>query len=205
MSGHTIEINDETDSNLYNVIFVNRRNNYNIYLKDWDNGKNWWSEKVCKFTTPSMAIPFGVEKYNYKEIVNLEFTGLNENNSVYNFYSKIKQIDTFMINLSKYENFAEKLKFTPSQDLLNKLRGKDYVSCIRQRPGKFDSLLRVHIKKTGKKYTTEIVKYVEGQKVYTSLSEIKGKSGKFRLELGSLWITNTKFGLTLLLDKGITK
>ncbi len=148
------------------------------------------------FKTPTMKIPFGLEKYLHKEILNLEFTNCNKNNDMYNFFAQMKQIDNFMQKLSY---ISDNMTTDIPQDLLDSIKDKKYIPCIKYRPNKFDNLLRTHIKKQGSKILT---KFIDHDNNPILSDHIKDKSGHFILELAFLWVSKDNYGLTWYVTAG---
>lgn len=165
--------------NLYNLIFTKRGKNYTIVLR---NGKDL---KKFAFASPALKIPFGVEKYNYKRIVNLQFIDYKKNNSLYNFYSCLKQLDNFFYRLS-YDTTVNN-HFSPN--LIEQLKGKQYIPFMKK---SYAPILRTHLRETAKKLITE----VKQGDTYVELDDLKGVFCTAKIELGSLWITDTSYGVT---------
>jgi hypothetical protein len=152
------------------------------------------------FKTPKMRIPFGLEKYLHKEILNLEFSNLNEdNNEMYNFFTQIKQIDRFMQKLQWNEYIQNNMVTNIPKNLLESIKDKKYMSCIKYRPNKFDNLLRVHIKKRGHTISTTFVN-TDNEKILTD--EIKERSGNFILEMAFIWVSKDNYGITWYVTAG---
>ena len=155
--------------NLYNIKFVKDKKNYRIYHKN----------KLVTISTPFMYIPFGIENYKYKNILNIEFK--DNNNDIHNLCAIIKQIDKFFRKLS-YDDNLTYLKVN--------VKNKRYISCMRY---KIKPLLRTHLKK----------QTIICDKDNKYVKNIKGKSGKFVLHMGTLWVTKDSYGLIWYVDKCI--
>lgn len=196
-----IESHDATgkvDLNMYNMVFIREKSNYRIHIK------NFKSVTRLRLKTPLVCCPFGIEKWLNKEIVNIEFSNLNgdnKDNMIHNFWAQIQQIDKFFISL-KYDNFAKNLYNVVPKDLLDIIKDKTYVSCIRPRGNKFNPLLRTHIKKTKSKIETVFFDN-DDKKNSINPYDVKGKYGQFTIELASLWINNDVYGVTWYLNGGI--
>ncbi len=148
-----------------------------------------------------MKIPFGIEKYFFKDIVNLEFLNFENNNYCKNFYSIICQIDSFMSKLSWNNSFQKELNL--DDNLLNELKNKNYVSCLKTRPNNYDPLLRTHLSKKGSQIVTQFfTEDINKRKSFINNNELEKKIGYFVIELGSLWINNDNYGLTWILKAG---
>jgi hypothetical protein len=152
--------------NLKNTLFIPEKTKYRIVNVDLN-------KKVSKMTFKlnNVKMPFGVEKYNNKNIINLEFT--NENNDDSNDYSKICLFDKYMKNLSE-----ESSVFKLPNELLELIKTKQYMPIIKQRSKNYKPLLRTHVKG---KLTEEI----EGSKEKISVD----------IELGQLWTTQYHYGV----------
>lgn len=179
--------------NFYNLKFIKERNNYKIIYRENYSLNN--GERIL-FKSPTMKIPFGLEKYLHKEILNLEFTNCDKDNEMYNFFTQMKQIDKFMKKLS-YMN--DNMITEIPKDILESIKDKKYMPCIKYRPNKFDNLLRVHVKKQGNKILT---KFVDQNNNPVFSDTLKEKSGHFILELAFLWISKDNYGLTWYVTAG---
>ena len=168
--------------NLYNIMLIPLKKNFKIYHAKYYPKKIY---EIIKIKTLPMGIPFGIEKYNYKDILNIEFSNMNNNNTMYNFYSMISQIDKFFARLSYDKSIINKV-YIPKKILQN-ISGKSYTPSIRSRPHKFDSLLRTYVKSNAVFHDTS--------NRHVNKKEIKSKSGIFTLNLNSLWISKNKYGL----------
>jgi len=182
----------------YNLIYIVikiLKKNYNLYIRSF--GK---LVKI-KLKTPKLKIPFGVEDYMNQKILNIEFTKLESNNQVYNFYNTIKNLDSFFTKMSSYSEDNKKidLKFV-SPDFIDKIKGKTYMSCIKERPKPFDPLLRTYLKQVKNNILT---KFLDNNKNLVFYNEIKNKYGNFILEVSGLWIREDKFGLIINVSTGI--
>ena len=169
--------------NLMNMVFKRSGKKYCVYDKSpYDKEYNKY---VIKLT--NMKCPFGVEKYNYKEIINFEFLGSKKNNQMLNQYSLIKQIDSFLRNIKE-----ETLENYINYDMYDDINEKHYMSCLKEKRG-FDPLIRVHLKKKAKNILTEVSK--DG--TYYDLNNIKGEMCNLTIEIGDIWINEYNYGLVL--------
>lgn len=171
--------------NLSDIIFVRDRKNYKIYIKR--DGKN----SRIKLKTSLLYVPFGVEKFYSKYIMNLSFHNLDTNNDTHNFYSSMLDIDTFFMNIKEMD--------IPT-DIKLLIGNKMYVSCIRVSDG-YKPLLRTHIKIIKKKIITKFISHNDPE-LCISEKNIKNKKGYFTIELGGLWINNDSYGLIWYLNGG---
>lgn len=171
---------------LTNIYFQRSKNNFKIFIKSGNK-----LEKI-RLTTPNVLIPFGIEKYKNKEIINIEFTDLNKSNEMYNFYTSIKQLDNFMNKLSYDNELKNKLNNNYfNSEIINCTNNKIYTSCIKERPNKFNPLLRVHIIKN---------KSVSTNTILLDTTKIKNKLCIVDIVVDSLWFTSTGYGLVILCD-----
>lgn len=183
---------------LTKIVFVAKRQNNAILLKEGDDMK-----KIIIKIDNSKA-PFGIEYYKGKCILNAEFTDYENSNEMYNSFAKFQQIDTFFRNL-KYDNFRKRLLYKMPLYLINLIKNKTYVSCLKNiNSYYYTPLIRTHIKKTTKKTITTFYKN-DKRKETLDIDNIKGKIFSFTLELGFLWIKGNYYGLTWYLNGGICK
>ncbi|CAH6421773.1 Hypothetical protein KVN_LOCUS459 [uncultured virus] len=175
--------------NLNDIVFVKDKTNYKIFFKKGPN----YEKLVIK--SPIIKVPFGIEKYNNKDIINLEFTDLGKNNDIYNFHTKIKNIDNFIRKIFMDKEIQSNLKYKVNLDLVNQLSKKYYLSCIKNRPENFPPLMRTHLKYKNKNILTEFNSLKN--KNITSISQLKkNTNGYFFIELAFLWVNTDSFGLT---------
>lgn len=122
------------------------------------------------FKVSDVYSPFGIEKYNNKDILNLELT--NDSNIKNNLISLIKEIDSYFKDLSNtHTDFAD----------------LDYTSPIRNKDDK-TIVIRTHISNKLKIKTKK-----------ENPLDIKIKNNKFQVELefSTLWTYNQNYGLVL--------
>ena len=148
-----------------NIKLVECKNGYQLLYID----KNNFNKKI-KITTPKLYVPFGIENFGNKLILNLEFSKYKTNNFVYNFYAIIKSLEKYVINLNKGL----------------------YTSCIKDRPEPYEPLLRANIKKYGKKILTNIVSKCNTKTLYDI---DKNSYIHVELELNNIWLSNGKYGI----------
>lgn len=166
-------------------LFFDNVNMYDMYLKsEKKNYRILFNKEKLLMKTPIMRVPFGIEKYNDNEIVNLEFRNL-KNNYVHNFYSKIKQIDYIFENIHKkevYQKFSKELPF----GFLDEIRNKTYLSSIKNRD-EYEPLLRTYLKKSFK---------VKSNTLFLTKYCLKSLNVIAFVELATLWINDTNYGLS---------
>jgi hypothetical protein len=176
------------DYNFNEIFFLKQKNNYKIYIR---NKKN--NEKI-KIISPLLKIPFGSEKYQGKEIINLELSNYKSDNNIYNFFSLIKSIDNFFEKISWSDFIKNNLQNKISEDLLNDLKNKKYISCLKNRPNNFDPLLRTHLRHK-KNVNSKFFKIENSIQKIISSNDLKNESGNFVIELDFLWTTKTNYGI----------
>lgn len=155
------------------------------------------------YKTPIIKVPFGVEEYAKKDIINLEFTDYQKNNDVFNFITQIEQLDDFLSRLQNIDDnndefFSKSFVFNINKDVLYDIKGKQYVSCIRRNKGIYDPSLRTHLRKKGKTIQSKVYK----QKEQISVFDIKKHFGFFTIELGTLWTSSDQYGLVIYFNGG---
>ena len=174
--------------NFKNIAFYQNKTTYNIFIyKDM--------MREIKIKSSILNIPFGIEDYNNKKIINLELFNIKSNNEVYKMYSQIKSIELFFENFLKNCNI---IKRDLPNNLLNDIKNKSFISCIKDRENS-NALFRVHIKKIKKKYL-KVFKKKNKEILYNN---IKGNKGIFIICLKSLWISENNYGLIWSLDSGV--
>jgi len=131
----------------------------------------------------NINIPFGVETYEKKNIVNIEIVP-KRNNLQYNYYAIISHFEKEMTDKNNFK--YEKL----SRDIEN----KGYYPNMRE--SKQGYILRTHIFNT-----PEVFSMVSGKnknikdiKDKRSLLDIGGVRANVEIELGTLWVTENNYG-----------
>jgi hypothetical protein len=103
---------------LTKIFLVNDKNTYRIRY----GGVNKIILKV-----PEVYSPFGIEKYNNKEILNLEFD--YNNNDKYNILAQIKSIDNYFLQFKERDEFKDLNYMSPIKELSgNKISLRCHVS-----------------------------------------------------------------------------
>jgi hypothetical protein len=148
--------------------------------------RNTYKITGIELTSTPMMVPFGLEVYKDKLMINAEFTNLNADNNAYNFYATIQQIDAFMNKLSYDEETINSVKNKSWQfnSLVQDISRKVYTSCIKTRPKHFDPLFRLHI---NKKLKLDV--------------DLKSKAFVFKISVASVWISSTSYGLVWTVDE----
>lgn len=159
-----------------NVIFTRvASNKYDVLCKKPDG-----SAKKIFINTPVIYIPFGIEEYKNKFILNIEFYHIESNNSMYNFYSYIKSLE----NKVATTNIPE-------------IQNKTFVSCIKERNNS-NPLLRLHIRHVKNNISTDI-KNEDGS--YLLSGDVSLKKAECCISVSHVWITDTSFGLLFYVTK----
>jgi len=157
--------NKISDYTLENIIFGSNRFGYNIF--ELYKGE----KRKISFTTPIMKIPFAIEKYGKKEIVNLEFTNYNDDNDTYNFFMTLKKLDQLMLQ-------PMNLRLTLPKGFLEDISNKTYISFLKE-----------------KKYFDPIMRTTYKGDIIGDLG--KGSLAKCIVDIDSLWKTKTSYGVLL--------
>lgn len=150
--------------------------------------------KKAIYFSPLIYLPFGIESYAGKFILNLEINP-EQSNEMYNFYSSLYQIDNILQNLSlttPTEQTCETDQIQNDSDNRNQIKalvkGKQFTSCIRN--GKNGFLIRTYVKQG-------ISIHSKDNKEFYKMSELKGRNVWVELELGNLWIMPDSYGYIL--------
>ena len=164
--------------NLDKLNFQKKRKTYFIY--EFENFKN----KLINFKTVKLNIPFGVEFYNSKYILNIEY--LNNNFS-----------HNQLIEIRKIEKYFEEIKETNiSLHLKEDLENKVFCSSLNKRKDSF--LFRTHLKVQKKNVISEFKK----KNKLINYNNLKKNQGYFEIELKSLWISKDQYGLVWIIKNG---
>jgi len=135
--------------------------------------------------TPELHIPFGIELYNRKEILN--FSLIDNNNERHNFIHYIKTLEKIFEEISnKKSPLLPFIKFPP--DFIKDINQKENVKTLRSSNNSY--LLRTHLSKN-----TEIIKLNNNKKIYIEKKDILNKKCSCELELSRIWIYKNKYGL----------
>lgn len=126
--------------------------------------------KKIKFTLNNIVIPFGVEIYNQKEIVNLEIQP--KNNESYNYISIIESI----------ENKVKNSK-------LDMIKNKTLIPSIKD--SKYGKILRTHLISDPSIY----IKSKSDSKINLMKTNLKNSESNVTISLKGIWIKNESYGL----------
>ena len=168
--------------NMYDIMITKQKKSKNKYII-YALLKGKFIPLKLKLT--KIKIPFGLENYNRKYIINAEFlkTNLGENQ-----HKKIILIDKFMKNISKNPETLKKI----SVEFKLHIKGKQYVTCLREKVG-CNPLLRLHTKMKGKNIVTTVCKNKEPY----SILDLKGKICDVEIEFTSIWVTDWNWGFVI--------
>jgi len=126
--------------------------------------------KKIKFTLNNIVIPFGVEIYNQKEIVNLEIQPIN--NESYNYISIIESI----------ENKVKNSK-------LDMIKNKNLIQSIKD--SKYGKILRTHLIANPEIF----IRSKNDTKINLMKSNLKNSKSNVTISLKGIWIKDESYGL----------
>jgi hypothetical protein len=150
---------ENLNTNMLNISKINKKY-YNItYENEQINIKNL----ICH-------IPFGIEKFNDKILLNIELLDSNENN---NILSKIDSIQNIIIN--KFPNLG-------------------LISCIKK--SKLGYLLRTHFLKSTECYILK----KNNEKIIIDECNLNLSDCEIDLTLKGIWINDNNFGLYFVIN-----
>ena len=164
-------------------------------VKDKSEIKNYIMSDKNDNTKPKIMlekvnIPFGVEKYNGNNILNIEIDP-KKNNIHYNYHAVISGFEN---ELAKIENFKDK-------KLTSDITGKGYYPNIRD--SKEGYILRSYIFTVPEVYSmvSGRDKTIKNIKNKMSLLDVEKVKANVELELGSLWINDNNYGFIWYIKK----
>ena len=135
------------------------------------------NDKNVSFILNNVNVPFGLEKFFDKEIINIEL--LDNNNDHNNIMSQLYSID------SKIKNKI----FSSEINVRQMLTGKDFISVIKQ--SKLGNILRTHPTSNCESY----IQKKDGEKFLVSLCNVKNTTCDVKITLKGIWIKNDTYGL----------
>jgi hypothetical protein len=141
-----------------------------------------------KIKTPVCLMPFGLETYNNKEIINIELS--NATNEQINFNATVRMLDKLYQQFSNkqiQENNVFPFINLPA-GFAKEVSNMEYSPCIK--PSLLGSIIRCHVKPN-----INVIKKVNGTNVICSKNDLKKSNAIIELELGNIWIHNNKYGL----------
>ena len=150
------------------MIFLDIKNNF-LNIRDNDN-------KIIKFKTPYMKCPFGLENEYNKFLIKLEFTNLNNDIEMNNFYTQIKN---FFKELSEYET---------EKNLIDNIRISN----------KYDPIMKFYLPFRYDKFEDDFYK---NNNLVTSKEISNNCFISLDIEIPSIWYLKNKFGLNIKVNK----
>ena len=135
--------------------------------------------------TPLVYLPFGVETYNGKNILNFEID-TEKNNELYNFHALIYKLENILQNLGNNEIDDLNIK-SNHQQIANLIKGKQFISCIKN--GLKGYLIR--------SYVNQGIDIKSNNDDYYTINQIKGKLVRITIDIGNLWIMPDTYGYIL--------
>lgn len=124
----------------------------------------------------NVYIPFGVEEYNDKRILNIVL--LNEDNKIYNIYSKLVSI----------EEYIEKQDIKADFDVTQAIIQKSFMSTIKETYN--GHIIRTHISNPNIYIINK-----EGEKLPIDINDISKSYVDAKIVLNGIWYTNNTYGL----------
>lgn len=154
------------DIQLKDLVLTKKKN----FILMSSNGKN------IEFEIDNVLIPFGVEKYESKFILNVEVDVNNNEN--HNIITKIENAEVLMKTID-----STNAEFNISQSL----RGKGFMSSLKD--GLKGKLIRCHFR------SPEIyILKKDGNKIYVQESNLKGTICKIKITVSGIWENMNNFG-----------
>ena len=151
--------------------------------------------------TPVMEAPFGIRKYDEtdnknknKFYIDLSFKDIEINSEINNFYNKIKEIDEFIIEKSKF--FSSLWNLDNNKDI-----EEMYINQIRYNykddEGRYPPTFKIKMSKNRNGiFNSEI--YGKKPQEMESLQDVikKGSKVQIIMKCNGIWSINNKFGIT---------
>lgn len=131
--------------------------------------------ETIRIKLENVFIPFGVEKYNNKYILNLEFDKSNIHN---NYISTLSNLENKIIN-KKYETEV---------NIESCLVNKKFISCLKT--SILGHILRTHISDS----TEVFILKKDSSKMPIDKENLKGTNVNIELTLKGIWINDDIFG-----------
>jgi hypothetical protein len=180
--------------NLFYLYFKKQKNSYRLFIKS---GRRL---QLIKFKLRNVLCPFGIETFNNKKIVNLEFCNYQKDNNSYNNYIFFKRIDEIFSKFSRGRDYLKKFRnIGIYSDINEKVLNATYKSSIREKKsdekGDYDPLFRVYLRKVRNKVVTKFYVRKDGEHFQVPPLEIKSRKVEVELELSNMWIREGMYGL----------
>lgn len=148
----------------------------NFLITDFEN-------KKYSIILEDVAIPFGVETYEKKNILNIEIDG-KKNNKHYNYFAIISGFESEFIDQKniKYEKLSREIE------------GKGYYPNIKESKG--GHMIRCHILNTPEVFQMvsgrdKTIKNIKDRRSMLDITKIKAN---VELELGTVWVNDNNYG-----------
>jgi len=132
---------------------------------------------IIKINIAQCNIPFGIENFSNKNILNIEL--LNTNNAHHNILSKIQALESA---ISTHSYIAE---INVKQNLSNKIFNKSL------KESKLGFLLRTHPKTNMEIY----IKKKDQSKMFIEKSNIINTTSNVEIYLKGIWVNDTSYGI----------
>ena len=132
--------------------------------------------EIIKFKLENIFLPFGVEKFNNKYILNLEF---EKTSNIHNNYISTLQLFEKNILEKKYES-----EINIESILIN----KKFLSSLKD--SKLGNILRTHISDS----TSVFILKKDSSKMEIDKENLKGTTTNIEITLKGLWINNDTYG-----------
>ncbi len=157
------------------------KKNYGIVNKD--------NERIS-FEINNIRVPFGIEKYNNQQILNITIDP-TKNNEHYNIFTILKNLDDDFCNFDKIKSIT-----VSNKDILLDIQNKKYYSNLKKNNNNY--IIRTHILGL-----PNICTIINGKKFPVTIDDINKKNLNIKIEIGTFWITDENYGI-LLYAKEIT-
>lgn len=138
------------------------------------------NEKRVNIKIKKCYLPFGIEKYKNKIILNLEIFP-DGNNEHFNIFNLIKDLEHNMRELPNNEYCPKKLKADIGE--------REYSKILKKRENSY--LVRTHVVKN-----LDIKKKLGGIEFPLQLSDLTKMFVDVTIELCILWVNETNYGIT---------
>jgi hypothetical protein len=149
-----------------------------------------YDRKSFKIEIPDCEIPFGIELYNKKEILNINlYDNEVDTNKKINTLNYLKLLEKIYEQFSNKKIESKNLPFVSLPfGFTKEVENKEFLTTIK--PGhKGGVFVRTHLAKSIKVYKLE-----DGKKVECVRPDLKGKKCSLILELNSMWMYGGKYG-----------
>jgi hypothetical protein len=181
---------DPENIDISNINLIKTKNTVN-YKKTNDDStykKNYGivnkNNTRISFEIKNIKAPFGIEKYNNQQILNI-IINPTKNNEHHNLFITLKNLDDDFCKLDKIQNIA-----VSNKDILLDLQNKKYYSNLKKNNN--DYIIRTHILGTPNIYTM-----INGKKFPVTTDDIDKKNLNIKIEFGTFWVTDENYGILL--------